>query len=148
MATDSRRRQRQQPQHRNRGAGGGSGSGGKGGTQCGRPQKRQAPAAAPAPASGPSGVRTEIYDQIERLLPSSDGGRRRHPARLVGDAICILGAAQEGIRGKACRRVIKKARAALIAMLDGAGPDHGTGAFGGAQGGGKNGGGGGRRRKR
>ena len=68
---------------------------------------------------GGTRVRTEMYDQIARLMPAAAGEQSRHPARLVGDAIGILGVAQEGIRGEACRRVIKKARSALIAMLDG-----------------------------
>lgn len=72
-----------------------------------------------AHSGGSTRVRTEMYDQIARLMPAAAGEQSRHPARLVGDAIGILGVAQEGIRGEACRRVIKKARAALIAMLDG-----------------------------
>lgn len=61
-------------------------------------------------------VHTEDYDVIDRLLPASD--RPRHPARLVGDAIGILGYAQERIRGKKRRRVIRKARRTLIDLLD------------------------------
>lgn len=98
-------------------------------------------------SSGSARVRTEMYDQIERLMPAAAGERPRHPARLVGDAIGILGVAQEGIRGNACRRVIKKARAALIAMLDGNAVPAYKAASGGAQSGG-GGGRNGRRRKR
>ena len=99
-------------------------------------------------SSGSARVRTEMYDQIERLMPAAADERPRHPARLVGDAIGILGVAQEGIRGNACRRVIKKARAALIAMLDGNAVPAYRAASGGAQSGGDGGGRNGRRRKR
>lgn len=60
----------------------------------------------------------EDYGRLQRMLPS----RQRHPARLVGDAIDMLGRAQDSIRGKTCRRAIVKARNILIGMLDGGAP--------------------------
>ena len=60
----------------------------------------------------------EEYGRLQRILPS----RQRHPARLVGDAIDMLGRAQDSIRGKKCRRAIVKARNILIGMLDGGAP--------------------------
>lgn len=63
-----------------------------------------------------TGVHTEDFDMIDRLLPASD--RPRHPARLVSDAIGILGCAQERIRGKKRRRAVRKARRTLIDLLD------------------------------
>ena len=61
-------------------------------------------------------VRTESYDEDARLVPEAE--RPRHPARLVSDAISILGRVQEEIRGKAYQRAVKKARCSLISMLE------------------------------
>lgn len=61
-------------------------------------------------------VRTEPHSEDARLLPKAE--RPRHPARLVSDAIAILGRAQEEIRGKAYQRAVKKARCSLITMLE------------------------------
>ena len=61
-------------------------------------------------------VRTESYIEDARLMP--DAERPGHPARLVSDAIAILGRAQEEIRGKAYQRAVKKARGLLISMLE------------------------------
>ena len=78
----------------------------------GHAQKQgQRPKAGGSPAEG--------YEAHARLLSAQNGRPRRHPARLVGDAVEMLGVAQETIRGKACRAAIRKSRAALIEMLDG-----------------------------
>ena len=119
----------------------GSGTAGDSATRSPRRRQRQAQKGCQSAHSGSSGggatrVRTEMYDQIARLMPAAADERSRHPARLVGDAIGILGVAQEGIRGEACRRVIKKARAALIAMLDGNAVPAYKAASGGTHGGG------------
>lgn len=66
-----------------------------------------------------AGARTDGYEAHARLLSVQNGRPQRHPARLVGDAVEILGRAQETIRGKACRTAIRKARASLIEMLEG-----------------------------
>lgn len=89
-------------------------SGGGHGRQLQAPQQQQQPCL-PLNAQ----VRTESFRQDARLLPGGDG--QKHPARLVGDAICLLGEAQGEIRGKARQRAIKKARGVLIAMLENGG---------------------------
>ena len=77
-----------------------------------------------------SGDAAACLDAAAKALHEEGERPPRHPARLVGDAIDMLGVAQDGIRGKACRRVIRKARGALIAMLDGTGPCHASGCGG------------------
>lgn len=69
-------------------------------------------------STGKAGEEEEACGRLRRLLPDV----QRHPARLVGDAIDVLGRAQDNIRGKTPRRAIVKARNILIGMLDGGGP--------------------------
>lgn len=74
-----------------------------------------------------AGLRADDYGAQARLLSVQNGRPQRHPARLVGDAVDILGRAQETIRGKACRTIIRKARSSLIEMLEGGLHAHPTG---------------------
>lgn len=59
-------------------------------------------------------VHTELHALLDRFEPA----RPRHPARLVGEAIEILGHAHDSLRNGRCRRTVRDARRMLVNMLE------------------------------
>ena len=80
----------------------------------------------------------DVHTELHALLDRCEPARPKHPARLVGEAIEILGHAHDSLRNGRCRRTVRDARRMLVNMLE-------TAYGGRISGGGGGGGGGGQR---